>query len=288
MWSSVQEYHRPATIRSALRLLGRVRPYTVPLAGGTWLVARSDPAIEALVDLSALGLDYVNVKNWQLRLGAMTRLQTLATHPVIQNFAGGLLGNAVKKTAPRSVRNAATLGGTLITSGSTSDLILALLVLDAKVVLRLPTRRLVPLEVFLADRQIHLLSGSLLVEEVLPAPPQRSGTSASEIRCTPGDIPIVNAAALVSRKGDRCRVVRLALGGVSTVPIRLPDVETILTGRVLDDDLLHQIADHISASVNPQSDDRASSDYRRFIAGITACRAIQQAYNNTVDPKAEE
>lgn len=114
MWLALQEYHRPASIQGALRLLGRAQPRTVPLAGGTWLVARRDPSIQAVVDLSGLKLAFVAKSAPRLRLGAMTTLQTLAGHPLVREVGGGLLGEASRRSAPLSMRNVAALGGTLV------------------------------------------------------------------------------------------------------------------------------------------------------------------------------
>ncbi len=59
MWSSLEHYHRPASLNTALRLLARSSPRTAALAGGTWLVARRDPEVRDVVDLSALRLAYI-------------------------------------------------------------------------------------------------------------------------------------------------------------------------------------------------------------------------------------
>jgi hypothetical protein len=99
MWSSLKEYHRPASIHSALRLLGRDQVHTAPLAGGTWLVARRDPSIQAVVDISGLDLAFIAKSTRRLRLGAMTTLQTLAEHPQIQEVAGGMLARAIRRRA---------------------------------------------------------------------------------------------------------------------------------------------------------------------------------------------
>jgi len=57
----VKEYHRPHELADALRLLQRQDVRTVPLAGGTGLVGRGGPGVEAVVDLLELGLDYITV-----------------------------------------------------------------------------------------------------------------------------------------------------------------------------------------------------------------------------------
>lgn len=281
MWSSLVRYHRPSQVSEALRLLARESPRTVPLAGGTWLVARRDPTIEAVVDLTRLNLAFIKLQGDWLHLGAMTRLQSLIAHPEVCALANGLLAEAVRRSAPPPTRNVATLGGTLVIGRPTSEVALALLALDAQVVIRAPTRRMVSLDAFLAHRTEHLPPSGLIVEVFVPLSPPNLGAVTMEISCAPRDRPIVNAAVLVSRQGEVCRVVRLALGGVAPHPLRLPAVEALLTGSTPDDERLVAIAQAVSGTVTPATDTRASAEYRRETAGILAVRALREAWAQT-------
>jgi len=278
MWSSLAEYHRPTSMSDALRLLGRPSLRTVPLAGGTWLVAQRDPTIEAVVDLSALSLASIEQRGHHLRLGAMTTLQTLVTYPAAGAMAGGLLAKAAKENALCAVRKVATLGGTLVAGGPTCELALALLVLDARLVICTRTRRTVSLKAFLFNRAEYLPPASIIIEIRLPMPPADLGAALAEVSLTPRDRPIVNAVALVSRRNGVCHGARLALGGVAPDPIRLPTVEAMLSGSALDDDLLTRVAQEIAAVVSPPADSRASAEYRRKMAGVVAARALREAW----------
>jgi carbon-monoxide dehydrogenase medium subunit len=225
MLAHLSEYHRPKTVGTALHLLARQSPRSAPLAGGTWLVAERDPTIEAVVDLSALNLAFVEQRGRRLRLGAMTTLQTLIADQRASTLVHALLAEAARRSAPRAIRNVATLGGALVAGGATSEVTLALLVLNAQVVIRAPSRRVVSLDAFLAKRAEYLPSTGLIVEVVVPLPSADTGVALAEVSRTPRDRPIVNAAAAVTRTGDVCRAARLALGGVAPDPIRLPAIE---------------------------------------------------------------
>lgn len=278
MWWSLKEYYRPQTVSQMLRLLARFEPNAALLAGGTRLVAEHDPGIEVLLDLSALNLDYIEARPRQMRLGALTRLQTLVSHPAVKGLAGGLLSQAADYAAPRPIRNRSTLGGTLATSGSTSELDLALLVLDAQVVLRAPERRVLGLADFRARRKEHLSAPALIVEALVPTPAAGSGAALASVRATRRDRPIVSAAALVSRQGDILPSVRLAVGGVAPVPIRLFELEVMLAGGRLDEATLERVALEVASTVNPPSDQRISAEYRRTMAGVTVARALRHAW----------
>jgi len=279
MLPHLSEYHRPTTLTTALRLLARPTPRTVPLAGGTWLVGRRDPSIQAVVDLSGLELAFIKKGGRQVRLGAMTTLQTLVEDPLVYELAGGLLAEAAQRSAAPAIRNVATLGGTLVVGEATSEVLLALLVLGAQVAIRSPIRREVGLPAFLADRPAHLPSHALISEVCLPNPSAGTAAALAEVRRTPADRPIVNAAALVVRRGATCRVARLALGGVAPYPCRLPDVEALFSYRRFDTDLLSHTAETVAAAVSPLDDSLAGADYRRAMAAVVVTRALQTAWN---------
>lgn len=278
MWSSLIEHHRPTNVGAALKLLTRTSPRTALLAGGTWAIARRDPSIQAVVDLSALGLDFIEDRNGRLQIGAMTTLQTMATHPTVRQLAGSLLAESAQRSAPCSIRNQATLGGTLAVSDPTSEITLALLVLEARVVVRAPQRQTVSVEKFLENPTEHLSPSGLIVEIVIPYPETDSGMALAEVSRTPREQPIVNAVALVSLQGDVIRTVRLVLGGVAPRPIRLSPVEAALRGQALDEEKFLESAALVREAISPPSDQRASGEYRREMASVVAVRALREAW----------
>jgi len=275
---SLKGYYRPRTEWQALRLIRRFEPHAAALAGGTRLVAERNPTINILVDLSALKLDYIEIRRRRVYIGALTRLQSIARHPQLKALAGGLLAQAAQSNAPLPIRNLATLGGTLAVSEATSELALALLVLEAQVVLRTSDRSVVSLADFLARREEYLFAPGLIIETRVTLPQAGSGVALADVRLTQGDRPIVNAAALVYRKGNILQSARLAVGGVTPVPIRLPELETRLAGDYLEEATLERVSLEIESSLNPPSDRRTSAEYRRAMAGITVARALRQAW----------
>jgi len=283
MLTQLSEYHRPGKMSQALRLLARRDVVMAPLAGGTWLVAQRDPAIQAVVDLSALGLDFVKASARRLRLGAMLTLQAVSAHPTItiQGWADGLLSQAAVRTAPRPIRNMATIGGTLAVGEPTAPVNLALLALGAEVTIRMPAARSVPLHVLFADRSTYLPPHALLTEIALPQLPAHPGTAYAAVSRTPHGQPIVNAAAVVTRADQSCHHARLALGGVAPYPLRVSGVEALLLGRQIDEPLLANVANAILEAVDPPADSRASADYRREMAAVVGVRALREAWEQT-------
>ena len=130
------EYHQPTDLDEAVKLLRRRKIRTVPIGGGGDLVSAAPPNVQAVVDLSALGLSYINAVESGLEIGATTTLQTLADDAQVRAYAGGMLVKAILDTASRNVREAATLAGSIVASDGKTPLLAALFALDAQLTIR--------------------------------------------------------------------------------------------------------------------------------------------------------
>ncbi len=259
MLLNLLEYHWAEHIDDALLLLSRTDTKTVPLAGGTYLLGLQDESIQAVVDLRDLGLAYISEDEQGIHIGAMTTLQSMVDAPLLKELATGLLSRAALASSfSRLIRNSATLGGTLGAGvPSQADLLTALTVMEAEVVLRSGSKTQVDLAGGTADRPGLALSGvtykgkqerrvpysslgidrrfsELIIEVIVPRPSPACGASFMRIGRTPTDIALLNAAALVEVKDGLYQRVRVALGGVNMEPVRLQAVEKQLEGQAVD------------------------------------------------------
>lgn len=318
MLVNLLEYHWAEDLDEALILLARTDVKTVPLAGGTYLLGRADDEIQAVVDLRDLELAYIDENTCDtqgrklLRLGAMVTLTALAEAPLLREVATGLLARTAKVSATSQlIRNSATLGGTLaIGTASQADLLTALAVLEAEVVLRSGSKTQVDLAGGSLDRPGLALTGvtvkgkqerrvalatlqkerrpdELILEVVMPLPHPRCGASFTRVARTSTDVALLNAAALIEVQDDTYQRVRLALGGVNMEPVRLTAVERQLEGQpvhsagsnALDVQRLASVLQAGMASFAPPSDFRASSGYRRVVGMNLAFRTLEEATN---------
>src|SRR6266702_4391639 len=256
MLLNLLEYHWAEHIDDALMLLSRPDVKTVPLAGGTYLLGQKDDSIQAVVDLRDLELAYISEDTRGIHIGAMTTLQTMVDAPVLKDLAAGLLSRAALASSfSRLIRNSATLGGTLaVGAPSQADLLTALAVLDAEIVLRSGSKTQIDLSGGTPEHPGFALAGvtykgkqerrvsfdvlsserrpnELIIEVIVPRPAPGSGTSFMRVGRTPTDIALLNAAALVQVTDGIYQRVRLALGGVNMEPIRLLAVERQLEGQ---------------------------------------------------------
>lgn len=237
---TIRSYHRPLTLEDALSLLASEE--AAVLGGGTVINADAAGPTE-VVDLQALGLDTLQSEGGRLEIGAMVRLQALVdgerVPPVLRELA--------RREGASTIRNAATVGGTVAAADPESELVAGLLAYDASVIIaRSSGLDEVRLEHLLADRA--LLDGGIITSLSLPtdgrAVAERSGR-------TPADRPIVMAVARLSEAGE----LRVAMTGVAATPV-LEDPDSL-------------------DAVDPPSDFRGSSDYRRELARTLARRVAE-------------
>lgn len=273
MLLNVTEYYRPETLAEALQLLRRPGVKTVPLAGGTLLVGQRDDTVQAIVDLKALGLNSINKQQGRIHLGAMVTLQQLVESPLAHEIAGGILAKAAKSSAARLIRNAATVGGTLVAGPAAhADLAVALAALAAQVHLVGEAERSVPAEDVFSQRK----PDELITEITFQQPTADAEGVFLRISRAPDDVALVQAAAVVLLQGGVCQQAHLAVGGVGMMPVRLHKTEAALHGHALDEARMAAAVSAGLADFNPPPDFRASPEYRQEVAGVLARRAVQQ------------
>jgi carbon-monoxide dehydrogenase medium subunit len=267
----ISQYHRPETLDDALALLRRDKT-TVPLAGGTSLLPSRDPHVQTVVDLKALGLDELSFEGFHLQIGAMVPLQRLVESPAV----GGFLAAAARLEGPITYRSAATVGGIIATGDPLSHLLIALLVLDAQIHLRLPDPATVSLDRIL-DAPSKFLDGGLITGVTALSADGAPGVAMQRVARTPRDKPIVAVAVRVTREGDLCGGVRIALAGVADRPICAYEAEDRLKGQIFDKGLVDVAVSNLLEHLNPPSDFKGSSEYRREMAAVLTRRALLEA-----------
>ena len=235
----IRAYHRPTTLQEALDLVAR--PGTVPLGGGTVLNGLPDDPPEEVVDLQALELDATSLDGAMLTLGAMATLRDLVDH----DATPVLLRDLAQREAPNTIRNAATIGGTVGAAGSESGFLAGLLASSAVVAIaQADGTKEVALSDLLADR---LNAGSIITSVRVGL----GGKAAFEFTArTPADIPIVLVAGTRSEEGT----VVLVATGVAPEPV------------VFD-------LDQVDA-LEPPPDFRGSAEYRRHLATVLGGRVV--------------
>jgi CO/xanthine dehydrogenase FAD-binding subunit len=254
-------YYRPKTIEEALQLLNQ--PGTAVLAGGTKLLA-GDITAEAVVDLQELGLDQLHIEDGKLHVGAMGRLVDWAAFLAensTPNSPGPLLQKAIHQAGPNTYRNAATAGGTVAARLADSELLAAMLVLDATLLLLTPDTEEVSLAEYLGAEE---RPKSLITEVRLS---WESGRGESErVARTPADYPIVS----VTGWQPAGQHPYLAATGIDKRPIRLTESEALLAAGETD----RAIEAAARRTLHP-GDFRGDTSYRTEMAALLTRRLLR-------------
>ncbi len=237
----VKTYHRPRRIEEVLKALVQKGRSAAILAGGTGLVPSLDDDVTDLIDLQSLGLDQIEISQDRATVGAMTRLRSIVENDALP----AVIRRAAKYEGPNTLRNAATIGGSIVGGDYESELCAALLAFEAMVTVQTPGESCeLPFEEFLAsvfeDGVVTNVSFGL------------SGAAAHErVARTPADKPIVAVVGRRDGGGD----IRLAFCGLAERPVLLTRAEL--------------------QEVVPPADFRGSSAYRKAVAIVLADRVTR-------------
>jgi CO/xanthine dehydrogenase FAD-binding subunit len=212
---------------------------------------------QTVVDLTALDLNRITETADTLSIGGQTTLQMIYESVTLAHLVDNLLllPSAAHFAAHLGLRNLATLSGTLQSADTSPELHLALLALNAQVIVQGQQQRMIPL----ADYESS--QGELMLA-VTFARPAAARASIARVARSPQDAAIVAAVALVT--ADTATV---AVAGASPKP---------LTFHAAHSDF-QSLPDSILAAANPVADYRGSADYRKTMAGVLAARALAEA-----------
>lgn len=272
------EYARPATVEEAIALLTE-HDGARALAGGQTLVnvmksrAASPDVLVDLADLAELRQITFSADETMLEIGAMVTSTQLASSSEVE-VARPILAEVVATIADVQVRNRGTVGGNVCVNDPTNHLPPLLVALDASMTIRGSTgeRSMPAEEFFVGVYETAVREGELLTKVSVPTRSPGTGDAMDGVTLGAHGTYLVSAAATVGAHG-----VRVALGCVSSVPVRARALEERLAGRELDEDAVRAAAVGLGASLDPPADVHGSADYRRHLAEVSAVRAVVRA-----------
>jgi CO/xanthine dehydrogenase FAD-binding subunit len=279
--SSTNTYLRPRTVNDALDCLSKHGESARILAGGTGLYELSRQkllsGVVTQIDIQDIGLDYVKRSEGFTIIGSAVTFTEMIRNSLLNT--GKELSAIVEATQlirPVQVRNVGTIGGTICMGLPFLDLPCALLALDASVVLRSVTaERTVNLKDFIKGYfQLDLAENELLIEVKIPTREPFAFSAFQKFAMTGDDWAIANLAAWVSSdpKG-KVKDARIFAGGVGDNYVELIEAENALRDKGLSEEVVEEASDAASRSVEPASDMRASSSYRKKLLKVLSKRA---------------
>jgi CO/xanthine dehydrogenase FAD-binding subunit len=160
----------------------------------------------------------------------MTRQRTLELSPVARERCP-LIALALRGAGSAPIRNRGTIGGCIAKGYPLADLITAALSLDAVMIVRNSTEaKEIAADAFFVDSMVTAIEPSeLLTEIVVPARTVDSRYAYRKSGNHAGGAAIVIVSASAEAREGRLTVPRIAVAGVASRSIRLPNVEAAVS-----------------------------------------------------------
>ena len=247
-----------------------------PLAGGHSLIPMLKLRLikpSYLVEIRRLHeLSYVKKEGEYFRIGAVT------THYDVYKSNIPLLSDTAIKIADPQVRNMGTIGGSISHADPSADYQAALTALDAEVVVtgKSGSRRVKFVD-FIKDVYTPDLSQGELVTEIIVKDYRGYSWAYEKLERKAGDFAIVGVAVLARKEGNVVKDLRVGLTAVSNKGVRAVDVEKVLIDREPTEDLINKAANEVLNVVNPVTDIRGTSEYKRKVSVVLTRRALKKA-----------
>jgi carbon-monoxide dehydrogenase medium subunit len=274
-------FEEPRTLQAAIAALSAEGARCI--AGGQSLVAMMNAGLltpPVLVSLRGVpGLDAVEARpDGGLRLGAMVRHADVA-RLVPRSGGAAILVEAARRIGHPAIRNQGTIGGSLAHADPAADYPTAAVCSEAVLHLAGPAgARSVPAaDFFQGWYETACGPGEIVTAIEVPPGPPGAGAHYEKLMIVDGDFAVVSVAAMLAMEGGACRAIRLALGAVGPVPLRLPEAEAALTGTALDPPAIARAGSLLAEAADPVDDSRGSAAFRRRLIPRLLARAVAEA-----------
>jgi carbon-monoxide dehydrogenase medium subunit len=283
------EYSAPTTLDEALSLLLEHGEDARPLAGGQSLVPLLSFRLARpshLVDLAGISeLGSIVVDGGHLVIGAMVRERAAERHDDVRLLAP-LLAQALPLVGHPAIRSRGTIGGSLAHADPAAELPAVALLLDAELVAQSRDRgkrTIKAADFFSGFFTTALKPDEILTEVRISRPALCTGSAIEEVARRHGDFAMVGAAAMVRLENGKIVDARVALTGVSDIPVRATVAEAILGGAEPTEEAFATAAEEAAKSLSPPADLHASSAYRRHIAAVLMRRTLKLATQRALE-----
>jgi len=261
----------PGSLSAVVSLLAKQPGQWLPIAGGTDVMvqyAAGKLAARRLVSLWNLPeLRRVEVSKDEIRIGSGCTYTDLRQNEVVEREFP-LLARAACWTGGIANQNRGTLGGNIVNASPAADSLPALLVYEAELILvsARGERRVRSLNFHAGYKQTLLAPDELIRAVCLPRCFAGYLTYSRKVGARNAQaISKVCVAALGRVVGDVIVDVRIAVGSVAPVPMRLPKTEQLLKGKTSDAELLGRARETAVSEIRPIDDIRSTAAYRSAV-----------------------
>jgi CO/xanthine dehydrogenase FAD-binding subunit len=262
----------PGNLLAAVSIMAKEPGAWLPIAGGTDVMvlyaAGKLPARKLLSIWNLPELRGIEVLPGEIRIGAGCTYTELREHEVVaREFP--LLSRAASWTGGIANQNRGTIGGNIVNASPAADSLPALLAYEAELILiSIRGERRIPYAGFHTGYKTMKLAADELVRAVcLPRQFSEYLHHARKVGARSAQaIAKVCIAALGRAVEHRVDDLRIALGSVAPVPLRLLKTETAVKGKSIDSSLVMLARETAASEIRPIDDIRSTARYRSQVA----------------------
>ena len=258
---TIKEYIKPRTIEEAYEELIK-RKKNVIFGGGAF-IRMGSRTIPTAIDLSDIGLDYIEEKEETIEIGAMTTLGDIEYSEILSYYYNNMLAKSVKEIVGIQLRNIVTI---VYSRYSFSDPITGLLALDTQI--KLYKQGNISLEKFLNEGPKE----KDILEKIIIKKDNRKATFLS-MRNSKGDYAILNVA--VSMYNHQFRIAVGARPGPARLAYNAMEYLEKLNGNIDEKNIL-EVGKIASEELVFGTNSRGSSLYRKQLASTLVNRALME------------
>jgi CO/xanthine dehydrogenase FAD-binding subunit len=276
----------PNSLPAVLSLLAQEPGAWLPIAGGTDVMVQFSAGVLRVHKLISIWnlpeLRKIEIADDEIRIGAGSTYADLQDNATLQREFP-LLVTASRWTGGIANQNRGTLGGNIVNASPAADSLPALLVYEAELVLvSARGERRLPYNGFHVGYRKTQLSTDELIRTICLRR-RYSGYHAHTRKVGARNAQAISKvclAALAKFNGTVVEDVRLAMGSVAPVPLRLTETESAIEGKVLDAQLVTTARNMAASEVRPIDDIRSTARYRAAVAGNLVAEFLEQLSTN--------
>jgi CO/xanthine dehydrogenase FAD-binding subunit len=272
----------PGNLQGVLSLMATEPAQWLPIAGGTDVMvlysAGKLPNRKLINIWNIPELRQIETFPDRIRIGAACTYTALRQHEIVlREFP--LLATAASWTGGIANQNRGTLGGNIANASPAADSLPALLVYDAEVTLiSARGERRVAYRNFHTGYKKTMLTADELIQGIsLPRRFKGYVSYARKVGARNAQaISKVCLAALGQCADGAIRDVRLAMGSVAPVPLRLTETERVLNGNKIEPSLIDAARKTAVKEIRPIDDIRSTARYRAAVAGNLVAEFLEK------------
>ena len=281
----------PGKLQTVLSLLADDPGKWLPIAGGTDVMVQYAAGKLAPRNLISIWnvpeLRNIEVLSDEVRIGAGCTYTNLREHEIVASEFP-LLARAARWTGGIANQNRGTLGGNIVNASPAADSLPALLAYEAELILvSVRGERRVPYVGFHTGyKKMNLASDELIRAICLRRAFSGYLHYARKVGARNAQAISKVCIAAVGRLrggmtggaigGSVIDDVRIALGSVAPIPLRLTEVERVVARKPIDPQLVKAAKAATMAAIQPIDDIRSTARYRSAVAGNLVAEFLDQ------------